>query len=112
MSTAKIVIEKKEYEELKEKARILDNMNNKYQEPIVFRDKGNLEENYTKMIEIENQELKELKELKEKARKLDCLEENGVDNWMGYPDAMAMLEDEKDNTELDDDLEYIIEKGD
>jgi hypothetical protein len=31
---------------------------------------------------------------------------------MGYPDAMAMLEDEKDNTELDDDLEYIIEKGD
>jgi phage pi2 protein 07 len=46
MSTAKIVIEKKEYEELKEKARILDNMNNKYHEPIVFRDKGNLEENF------------------------------------------------------------------
>jgi hypothetical protein len=61
-----------------------------------------------------NEEIKtqEYEELKEKARKLDCLEENGVDNWMGYPDAMAMLEDEKDDTELADDLEYIIEKGD
>lgn len=65
-----------------------------------------------KGTEFENN--KKYEELKEKARILDCLNEMGVDNWTLYPDAMALLDqdDEKDDTELDDELEYIIEKGD
>lgn len=39
---------------------------------------------------------KEYEELQRAAHKLSCLEAFGVDNWIGYDDAMGMMRDEDD----------------
>ena len=40
----------------------------------------------------------EMKRLEEREAKLDALEMTGVDNWCGYDDAMAELEEIDDET--------------
>lgn len=53
-----------------------------------------------------------LEELKEKARKLDCLEAAGVDNWILYPDAMAELDPgDKEEDDTNDFLDTLEEFG-
>ena len=55
------------------------------------------DEDVVKILEVLNEAKDEIEELQEDSKKLNALEDWGVDNWSGYGEALSSMSDEEND---------------